>query len=338
MMSRTKNTTYLLGAGASAKAVPLAADLPDAMIGWARSMRTDSGMARECGNHAHFRTFSKDLQTYARRAKDSGGIDAYAQVLDLQSRHSDLNKLKAVLSCWLLAWQRTGTRDIRYFPFLSTLATRGSGPSKMVFKPHSNVLSWNYDLQPEIACFHHLKMEADYITQTLAAPPHETGAHNEIDEEHFFLVRLNGCAGSHRGRSEVSGDRYTRAHSLIHLSDGSEAMRKILDLYGSYVTGDLIPAISFAWERGSTYQRFYRKRVLQALDHTTHLVIIGYSFPGTNRDVDEELLSAMTPQEIIIQDPRPDLVEPRIRRLMSGCPDRMPKITPVDQVSRFETW
>ena len=337
-MRRSKKTTYLLGAGASADAVPLAADLPDAMIAWARTMSTDPGMARECGNHAHFGTFSKDLQMYARRAKDSGGIDAYAQVLDLQSGHNDLNRLKAVLSCWLLARQRTGKRDIRYFPFLSYLATRGSERSKVVFRPHSNVLSWNYDLQPEIACFHHLKMEAEFITQTLAAPPHETGAHNEIDEEHFFVVRLNGCAGSHCGRSEVTGDRYTRAHSLIHLSDGFEAMRKILDLYGSYVNGDLIPAISFAWERGSTYQRFYRERVLEALEHTTTLVIIGYSYPPTNMEIDQDLLRVMKLDEIIIQDKRPDLVKPRILRLMNESPDdRNPKVTMVDRVEQFET-
>ena len=224
-MRRTMKTTYLLGAGASANAVPLAADLPDAMIAWARTMSTDPGMARECGNHAHFGTFLRDLQTYARKSKDNDGIDAYAKVLDLQDSHTELSKLKAVLSCWLLARQRSGKRDMRYFSFLGSLVARGVGPSNMVFRPHSNVLSWNYDLQPEIACHHHLGIEPEYITQTLAAPPHETGTYNEIDEEHFFLVRLNGCAGSHRGRSEVSGDRYTRTHSLIHLSDGNEAMR-----------------------------------------------------------------------------------------------------------------
>ena len=340
-MKKTKRTTYLLGAGASCDAVPLAGELPGVMRQWARGIRTDSRMLENCGNHPHYGGFFGEVDRCAGAAKDSGGIDAYARVLYLREERDELHRLKAVLSCWLLAAQRGGKRDLRYFPFLASFAAKGGGPAQVVFRPGSNILTWNYDLQPEIACYRHLKIDPDYITQTLTAPPHETGTTNEIDEEHFFLVRLNGCAGSHIVGSNGS-DRsyYARAHRLIYPSDGFEAMSKILDLYGSYVvTRELAPAISFAWETDSMYHRFFRDPVRRALEHTTHLVVIGYSFPDTNRSIDEELLCAMNPQEIVIQDPRPDLVEARMLRLLKECPIKGEvRITRVDRVSQFETW
>jgi hypothetical protein len=78
------------------------------------------------------------------------------------------------------------------------------------------------------------------------------------------------------------------------------------------------PALSFAWEQDAINKSFLDQLVTH-FGKTQVLVIIGYSFPTFNRDIDKQLLERAfgSLQKIYIQDPNSTFVE---RRLMGILP------------------
>jgi hypothetical protein len=62
--------------------------------------------------------------------------------------------------------------------------------------------------------------------------------------------------------------------------------------WSTFPSSEVTFALSFAWEN----ERFIssiRESALQKIKDTTHLVIVGYSFPTFNRKIDKEILSKM---------------------------------------------
>lgn len=315
---RERKVTYLLGAGASYEAVPVAKAMAKSMQQWVAGPATS--MPLHVRQHPQFEPFVRHIQELAVAAEREGGIDAYARVLSL-SQHSEsiekLRALKATLSCWLLARQRGGKIDKRYVHFLGALARGGSG-EPVTFDHRSNVVTWNYDLQIELVCSLRLGVPADQVVTVLKAPPPEFGQEIRIDSNNFFLARLNGYAGAHRlGASHPQAGQFQRVLELVLNEDSFGSMLEILDLYGKYLDeNDLLPAIDFAWEPQSMWSHYLEHDVVEALKKTTHLVIIGYSFPAFNAEVDRRLLSTMEPTNIVIQDPNSGEVTGRLLDLI----------------------
>lgn len=313
-----KKVTYLLGAGASCEAIPVANALAKTMQQWVAGPAT--GMPANVRQHPHFESFVQHIQELSKDAEREGGIDAYARRLSLSQRAKNIEKLralKATLSCWLLARQRGGKIDKRYVHFLGALARR-STDEPITFDPRVNIITWNYDLQIELVCSLHLDVPEDRIVSVLHAPPPDLGQEINIDPSSFFLARLNGFAGAHRlGSSHTQAGEFKRVLGLVLRKDSFQSMIEILDLFGKYLDEkDLVPAIDFAWEPQSLWSQNLEHDVSRALKQTTHLVVIGYSFPAFNANVDRTLLSRMTPTNIVIQDPHASEVAGRLLDLI----------------------
>jgi hypothetical protein len=118
---------------------------------------------------------------------------------------------------------------------------------------------------------------------------------------------MNGCAGAHRLPAAGSGlFSYTRIQNIVHIAEQESAMIETLNLFQQYGTGKLDPSIDFAWEPGSMWQQVFAVQVLPALKETGYLIVIGYSFPHENSEIDEAIIGAMNPKKIHIQDLSPD--------------------------------
>ncbi len=309
--------TYLLGAGASMAAVPLAAGLTSTMAQWAQGPARD--MPPQVRNVPYFEQLVNNIGLVCRAAEPAGGIDTYAKVLYLANTSDSAAKLyllKATLAAWLMARQRGGKIDLRYVHFLGGLADLDAN-GQFAFNPKACILTWNYDLQIELTLALRMNVAPDKVVQLLNAPPADRGQQLQIDEHGFFLARINGVAGAHRlGDSHDASGKYSRMLSLVLGTDTYGKMAEIAQLYGRYLSGnDLIPAIDFAWEDGSMWRRFLQRDVLSAIANTRHLVVIGYSFPSFNADIDRTILQAMSPVSLTVQDPNASDVRQKLREL-----------------------
>jgi hypothetical protein len=308
-----KKITYLLGAGASCEAVPVSKNLTKTMLQWVAAA---TGMPAIVHQHPQFVTFTKNIAELCSASDNVGGIDAYARVLFLSKDSKNemkLRTLKATLSCWLLALQRGGKIDRRYVHFMGVLA-RPSNDRIITFDQRANIITWNYDLQVELTLALRFGIPQDRIISILNAPlpNHE----EKIDEDHFFLLRLNGFAGAH---SEAG--KFKQILDLLLTKDSKQSMLEILDLYGRYLArDDLIPAINFAWETNSMWSQYIRDNVTALLSKTTHLVIIGYSFPSFNTEIDRPILTAMKPANVTIQDINANDMTQKVKQLVPEWP------------------
>jgi hypothetical protein len=310
---------------------------------WARN---EHDLSREVKAHPSLRSFFTNLQNVALRSKENGGLDDYALALTKQggaAAEEQLLQLKSVLSCWLVMIQSGGNLEWRHQSFFTTIA-RTSPSKEHGFDPNINILSWNYDLQPEIAC-HKLfpDVPISTIPLMLGAPPFEEGSDHRVNTRRFFIVRMNGCAGSHRiVKREINQNTLTRMQDFVH-SSPVDGIQGALSLYKRYTEDrDLEPGINFAWEKKSAWRRLFSGQILPVLKDTSHLIIIGYSFPPVNREVDVEILRAMKPGKVIVQDKNPTLITARIEDMVTTRWGAMigdlvePQVIPEKVIPKFE--
>ena len=112
-----------------------------------------------------------------------------------------------------------------------------------------------------------------------------TTAHN--------IIRLNGvCGQPHK----------TETRNLCYMDFSSSFFASVLNLFKNHTHNALgySPSISFAWERNDL-----AAEITESIKGTTTLVVIGYSLPYFNRDIDRVLFEIMAPtlEKIFIQVP-----------------------------------
>ncbi len=122
------------------------------------------------------------------------------------------------------------------------------------------------------------------------------------------IVRLNGIAGVVKPFNTTI---FTRKYypfgfvEAIYQDREPLPIDSIIKLYDSFYADPsrrLMPEINFAWE---TEGRASIEKARECIAGTESLVVIGYSFPDFNRDVDQLLLQSIstTVREISVQAP-----------------------------------
>lgn len=153
--------------------------------------------------------------------------------------------------------------DYRYESLLSVLAI-----DRNILNPNVSIISWNYDNQVEIAI--------DRIFNLTGDETEKNRLMDSILSRNF--IKLNGSAGlsnfDWEPISRFNDDRENNLGEIANFLSGQQA--------------DFPNRIKFAWESDSDLPR---NRAFQHLDEAEELVIVGYSFPDYNRQVDFQLLS-----------------------------------------------
>jgi len=228
----------------------------------------------------------------AKKSDEFTTIDTYAKHLYLTDR-IELEKLKITLSLYFCIEQIYFKKlDSRYLIFLTTILDR------LIFPDNIKLLTWNYDFQMELTGYRYQPEEIDHDNKTGVTRSRDTilryfpAAGNVFSSfadnanyEEFQMLHLNGIAGIYNLiNTYLNGNVFIKTDA-----DAPDSLQQIVDHFLKDGK-DKIHLLQFAWENGNTNaSEHMRKKMLfvdSMVQDTSILVIIGYSFPYFNRNVD----------------------------------------------------
>jgi len=318
------NITYFLGAGASYEYVPI--------------VQTISTKIDEVRNKIAGRTFGgrnifipptldvdfakkellKSLEWLAKEASNHNTIDTYAKKLFLLGDKKKLNELKATLTICFYFWQffdvpaeraPTPNVDPRYISLMSSFLQKDA-KGNIVLPSNVNFITWNYDLQLELTLKYF-----DEFTDSIMGIQRKFKSYPNEDLEKYSsapkIIHLNGIAGLY-----TSGN-FTGI-SMDNLKPGKNdywdtVVIEMLLLYDLLVLRKQVGnnhVFTFAWE-GQPVSTLGIQSAIDIMEQTDYLVVIGYSFPVFNREIDRRLFSNKAVNKfgkVYYQDKNPDSI------------------------------
>jgi hypothetical protein len=306
----TPKFTYLIGAGASAYALPLAKRINDSTsFDLATSMR----MLRSTISQDILGQFDvkekmdeifHDIESLSKESESFGTIDTLAKYYFITNKEK-YHTLKNTLSTYFTIEQLINKKlDTRYLAFITSIC------DVAIFPQNVNVISWNYDFQFQLAYYKLFGKErlsrsskgvtvsnnnglsyyptsGNYFSTT--AINHDTG---------FNLIQLNGIAGF----NVFSEDHWAENIFLSNINNDA-------DLFLNTIRFKSNNMLSFAWERHDSNHPLSKRLEIarHVVSKSDYLIVIGYSFPFFNRNVDREIFDAILQssnlKKIYFQDP-----------------------------------
>lgn len=307
---------YFLGAGASCEVVPLVKEFEKGLSLFVEQLersgpKDDLYGAPKKANNPIWDSYRYDLTNATRwliqGSSNHASIDTFAKKLFLKMDYNNLKKLKAVLSVFLIITQGQLPVDKRYDSFFASILKRVANKIKI---PESiSFLTWNYDNQLEKSFFDFCENDDDVMNELTLNKKNR-------------LYRINGYCGT----TQVGhiGDEFRAVWRL----QGDELWEIGIKLYHEYMTDDVSdPDIRFAWEE---YTNRALINSLTSLEDITILVIIGYSFPYFNREIDKIILNKLSNlKKIYLQYPEGEhnAIIDRMITLNSKLPENKVNIT-----------
>lgn len=208
-------------------------------------------------------------------------------------------------------------KDYRYDVFFATLLVENNGILEL--PTNINVISWNYDNQFELAYKEYCpKLSYKEILNYLKIYPcPDYVGENKIDK----IIRLNGFANNYIKRRiliEHNNETKEAALNFDNVIDTEINFYTLLKMLVDNDLDDYPNNINFAWEQ-NPMQKNAINQSYNLIINTDILVIIGYSFPNFNREVDKKIFSSingMKDIKIIIQVPEIEEFEKIKQRIL----------------------
>lgn len=314
------NVTFFTGAGASYNACPIWNEQGEKML----------QLAQEILNEGSFPEFppprkltsDSDLLIYeigyfGEKAIKYGTIDTYAKKLSLNiNDNKELQHLKLAVSAFFTLWhlmddslnlkKRFDSKnqivdfteiDHRYIALLAAIIEGNDGNSIKI-KENIKFVTWNYDLQIEQAfkVFVGYDIKWDNLSKQLKF--------RQIDENKQ-VCHLNGYHGFynyHNNDKIMEESFFDRTQS----KDIHEILKVIEFAYreNSRAGLNFSGHINYAWENNNIAAST-RNTAKKIFAETDILVIIGYSFPNFNKEIDKMLFKEIKKNTTIYyQDPK----------------------------------
>ena len=328
------NVTYLIGAGASAgkrdregtileglpcvneisKSIKEIIDLIDTTpipynLEWQNSQL---GLTSIGDWESARKELLREFHSLYRKCELHATIDTYAKKLVLKKRMEEFKHLEQLLTLFFIYAQMRNRIDSRYDTFLANILE-----PNLHFPSHIRVLSWNYDSQFELAYFGY-----DEINDLTI------GHKNSICDKDYEIIKLNGTAtfAEQKRIIELRKDIKQKLQKIKDDIDGSPYMRKqetwlleFVYLFQLHVFGKTDNThLSFAFDDIASSVNL-TNCVDNIIKRTDVLVIIGYTFPFFNRQIDRQILQCIKPNtKIYIQDLNPERIK---QSLMAVLPD-----------------
>lgn len=302
--------TYLLGAGASYKAIPIIGELNDAFLEINSICQTNVSHYASSDVIKGKALFDSHMKTSAKAANIYGTIDTYAKKLSF-TNPDDLKKVKSALALFFIFWQKINKDrlkkrinksedgvlfqdiDDRYFGLIANYLERKN--EKIVLNDDINFITWNYDTQLERAISVFLDKNLENVLEEFAVFPWNIKNTPKINH-------LNGIAGLFKkntdakiitlfGNSNEKNIEKIFEELLPFMSDTEESKSENADYF------------SYAWEE-DLISKMAVKRAIDTMKETEILVIIGYSFPTFNDSIDKVLFNELKKlKTVYYQDP-----------------------------------
>ncbi len=318
---------YLIGAGASANALPIIKNIPDRiqnLIGLLESRKYKLSSEDKFDRYIKFASESKnhyqnklieDLKWLKTKSSDHASIDTFAKKLFIRGKGEELRKLKIALSVFFVFEQVVNKVDKRYDTFFASILNK----NVLSLPDNIKIISWNYDYQFELSFSEYSNNTDIQNSSSRLMLIKKNTKKIEGKDESFRIYKLNGTIDF---ISRFQGEQMYASN--LNVIFDLELVDKVIKNYVavSYVEEDrynLIPNLSFSWEEellghneGSTIVDL----TIRGTSNAVALVIIGYSFPFFNRDIDRKIIGSMKNlKSVYLQDINPDIIEQRFRAI-----------------------
>lgn len=326
--------SYLFGAGASAQALPTIKKLPE-RIKFVRDYIDKECLydEEETFSPAKEHVFKKnDAKQFVLRILDDlfqyssnhSTVDTYAKKLNISGGSREIEELIFSLALYFNIEQKISGLDPRYDTFLVSILNSSS----YSFPDNVKFLSWNYDLQMEAAHERIMNRGSHDLSFYLF-----NDEQSELKKEKFTSIKLNGS-------SNIRG-RFRDLFPLVKNVLKKDLQKEDLDFPMQFAFLHLNKGLSFYEGRINLNFAWYQdweqlNKVIEIYNETEILVVIGYSFPFFNREVDRKIIRAMTNlKKIYIQDCVPENIKARFLSILPNWEDRNIQIISVNDVSEF---
>ncbi len=368
------NITYFLGAGASYNALPIAEEMKERMSLFVSEIKKAAGTGgklRELlnGKREAISLVFEEYQSIIKEINKHYSVDTYAKKLFLRGDFQELLKLKWFLAAYL-EWEQYTDHllrrnpsnkkvtinanslmepiDYRYDSFLATYLLQDSGLLKLPYNVH--IITWNYDSQLELAFLDYIqkgRLEVwDAKRQLGIYLPQQDKVKDALCLGESKIIHINGNSNIWYSQSKEKWlSSYTensdslRTSILAFFSQNDKTLLPNFNSLPDISKGDY-PGIWFAWDRNEGQKRIL-DRCNQILKDTDVLIIIGYSFPIFNQEIDLQVFNEAVVREAYVQVPTSENFHSIQHRLSSliktgtGIIDKEPNINRMNYVDQF---
>ncbi len=324
------NVTYLLGAGASANALPVVKNIPAALnelIDLINAETTITVSSDQSGLDigGMFKLGKEillsDLNWLKEKAERHSTIDTFAKKLTITNKTDDLIRLKYALSALLVYLEQNKPADKRYDTFFASIINnKGQLPNNI------KIVSWNYDRQiekayleynpnNEIHYYEKARKELKFLTQF------NYYVNNNPSSEKFEVIKLNGSIVNLQYNKNLNSIPFEIELDLDPIHNNNK-LKMLCFNYSQFKERKEFkrPSLRFAWEDPSDWdegiqEETFINTVSNKMVATEILVIIGYSFPFFNREIDRKVweYALNKVSKVYIQDIYPKDIETKLR-------------------------
>lgn len=312
---------YLLGAGASfgkridpeesttddvsliKEGLPIITEINEEieyLIGVINSMELDDGIYKLRGKKCAVDDLKEELicgfEWMLEESSRHATIDTFAKKLYLKGDNENYARLKFFLSSFFMLEQNLHPYDKRYDTFLANILNKDLALPNNLF-----LMTWNYDVQLDIAFREYSKIGLSMVCPT------ETRRFDTNSK----VYKINGSANFYGQNYQ---DTYVLSHNKFrNLLNTILIVLSIATKDGHYLDG--ITDLLFSWEKykfDGISDALYDK-----ISDAEVLVVIGYTFPFFNREIDREIMSNMLNlNKIYIQDPKAKKVKISLKSIL----------------------
>lgn len=243
-----------------------------------------------------------DIEEVYEANKEHATIDTYAKKLYLTKKNNEFKRLKNVLTTFFVWAQLVSKADQRYDTFLANILQENT----LSIPNGISVISWNYDSQFEMAYRNY--------SQDGNLPIYDKNAHIDFQDSGNCgkIFKVNGSANFDDFCMVDYISKHTEVDSVIQLIEYYDNLGADTSELGFQFSSRL----SYAWETSERQRQMFDMLQKVTFDTTT-VVVIGYSFPYFNRQIDRKIFAAMPYlKTVYIQDPNPEAIEPSLRAVL----------------------
>ena len=257
----------------------------------------------------------RSLSNLRIHCEQNATIDTYAKKLVLKKKQNEFKELEQLLALFFIYLQLQNYPDTRYDTFLANILN-----SKLHFPQNIRVISWNYDSQFEIAY-----SEYDEQGELLV------GSKNAKFDTDYEIIKINGTAtfDNQTSIATLRKEIWEKIWAIKDEPNRSEQLQReqtwvlyFVYLYQLYMVGKKDNThLSFAFDSSEPSEKILN-RVDKIIAQTDALVIIGYTFPFFNREIDRRMLQNLKPEaKVYIQDKYPNRIKQNFKAVKADIPD-----------------
>lgn len=288
--------TYLFGAGASCQSLPIVNQIPariSKVIEILEKIDNEFSIdekiiiqGKEFYSPEIKTELISDLKWVLENSKNHASIDTFAKKLYLKDKHNELNKLKRAFSVYLIIEQLLNKVDKRYDSFYASILNE----DYTTFPKNMRILSWNYDNQFEKSFSDYTENDDMTVNRSFLNLVTKY-SYGRTDNSKFCVLKLNGS-------TNLMSDNGFREYQFLTKVNGDLNKENLESLLRNYMVlarkeFNVFSGLSFAWEKFyNERNNIIEKAKIETLD-TEILVVIGYSFPFFNREIDREIINNM---------------------------------------------